>query len=34
LRFPRILRWRQDVGAEDADHLSHFETLMGDSHAV
>jgi DNA ligase-1 len=34
LRFPRILRWRQDVGPEDADHLSHFETLMGDSHAV
>ena len=34
LRFPRILRWRQDVGPEDADHLSHFETLMGDTHAV
>ena len=34
LRFPRILRWRQDVGANDADRLAHFETLMRDSHAV
>jgi DNA ligase-1 len=34
LRFPRILRWRQDVGPEDADHLSHFEILMGDFHAI
>jgi len=34
LRFPRILRWRQDVGPQDADHLSHFETLMSDSNAV
>ena len=34
LRFPRILRWRQDVGPEDADHFTHFEALMSDSHAV
>lgn len=34
LRFPRILRWRQDVGPKDADSLMHFETLMNDSHAV
>ena len=34
LRFPRILRWRQDVGANDADGLAHFETLMRDSRAV
>ena len=34
LRFPRILRWRQDVGPKDADHLTHFEALMSDSHAV
>ena len=34
LRFPRILRWRQDVGANDADHVAHFETLMIDSYAV
>lgn len=34
LRFPRILRWRQDVGPKDADHLTHFEALMSDAHAV
>ena len=34
LRFPRILRWRQDVGPKDADSLMHFETLMNNSHAV
>ncbi len=34
LRFPRILRWRQDVGPKDADHLTHFEALMSGSHAV
>ena len=34
LRFPRIVRWRQDVGPKDADSLIHFETLMNDSHAV
>ena len=26
-----FLRWRQDVGANDADRLAHFETLMRDS---
>ena len=34
LRFPRILRWRQDIGPNDADHLTHFEALMNNSHAV
>ncbi len=28
LRFPRILRWRQDIGIADADHLSHFHQLL------
>lgn len=31
LRFPRIIRWRQDVTIEDADHLSHFERLLSAS---
>ena len=34
LRFPRILRWRQDVGPGDADTLAHFETLMRDSNGL
>jgi DNA ligase-1 len=34
LRFPRILRWRQDVGPKDADGLAHFHALMTNHHAL
>jgi DNA ligase-1 len=34
LRFPRILRWRQDVGPKDADGLTHFHALMTSNHAL
>lgn len=28
LRFPRILRWRRDIGMQDADTLESFEALL------
>jgi DNA ligase-1 len=31
VRFPRILRWRTDKRAEDADTLATLRALMGDS---
>ena len=34
LRFPRILRWRQDVGPKDADELTHFHALMTNYHVL
>jgi DNA ligase-1 len=34
LRFPRILRWRQDVGPKDADGLTHFHSLMTNNRAL
>ena len=34
LRFPRILRWRTDVGPMDADQVSHFYTLMDQAYDV
>lgn len=29
LRFPRILRWRTDKGPQDADTLSHLQSMIG-----
>ena len=34
LRFPRILRWRTDVGPMDADQVSHFHALMDQAYDV